>query len=489
MIRVKMPVVLKCDICGNIAIYNCQAMNKKICRFCCDKYQISDKPIDKCLKCDYLFRDIGYKVKTKMGIVLFYEYKNKFIFDNKIKSYHFKVIKLYERLGVNTANEMFNLAIQYYYVGKAKEALDIYTKIIKKNFSNEAKANLYEKIGDALLSLNMILKAKSAYIKSLDYGNVMPEIYRRLGDVYSSLKEYSQSIYYHEKALNIHLNHEWHNADDFDDGNDFLYFTNYCSLAINYSELNNYDEVIENANAFLDYYGNFEYIKKRFFMKGTIDGDCFMPDMIISMYKLISLTYISLKKYSQAKDNIKKARILSQHDVELAKIEGYIEGKFDNNEMTFEVERLRQELIEKTNTIMMLVKNIGKPRVINYNVINNDRGDIYMGNKYKIENSGMIENQVFGDSVTFNNESFNSSEILLGQIDAILTEISKKISVIGNKDTQKHIDQINYSIKNKKFSVLKSQLSNLLVSVTAGCITNNMHPILTELSKVISKFQ
>jgi tetratricopeptide (TPR) repeat protein len=487
MVRFRIPIGLKCKICDNIAVYDCKAMNAKICRLCCDRYQISNKSIDKCLKCDYLFRDVGYEVKINMGMVLFYEYKNKFIFDNERESYHLKVIELYKRLGVNTDNEIFNLAVQYYYAGKAQESLDLYNNINKNNISNKDKVDLYEKIGDALTSLKRITEAKNAYIKSLDYGNITPQIYRRLGEVYNSLKEYSQSIYYHEKSLNTYFFKEWRNEDDWNKSYDFMYFTNYCSLATIYSEFNNYDKVIENANAFIDYYGDFEYIKERFFMEGTIDGDCFMPELIVSMYKLISLTYISLKDYSQAKDNIEKARILSQNDIELAKIEGFVEGKLDSNDMTFEVERLRQELVEKTNTIMILIKNTRNETIINYN-FNSDGGDIYMESKYKIENSGTIGNQVFGDNVTFHNETLSDNDILFKEISVILSEISEKISIIGNKDSQKHINNINESIKNKKITGLKNQLSNLLVGVTSGCIANNMPHILTKISELISKF-
>ena len=484
----EIQMTLQCKICKNIAVYDCKAMNKKICRFCCDNYQLSNGPIDKCLKCDYLFRNVGYEVKFKMGMMFNQQYKNKFVFDSEIESCQLKVIELYERLGFNTINEILNLAIQYYYANKAQEALDLYNKIIKRNISNDDKIDLYENIGDALLSLDRIPEAKNAYVKSLDYGNIMPRVYRRLGEVYDNLKEYSQSVYYHEKSLNIYLSDEWRNEDDWGKDDDFLYFTNYCSLATGYSELNNYDKVIENANAFIDYYGDFEYIKERFFMKGTFHGDHFMPELIVSIYKLISLTYIELKDYSQAKDNIKKARVLVQQDVELAKIEGFIEGKLDSNEMTLEVERLRQELVEKTNAIMLLVQNRGNETVINYNIINT-RGDIYMENKYKIENSGTIGNQVFGDNVTFNSGTFNSGEIPFKEIGVILSEIREKISIIGNEDTQNHIDGINESIKNEKFSGLKSQLSNLLVGVTAGCIANNVPQILTKISAVISKFQ
>lgn len=474
MNRFKIATNLMCAICNNLAVYACKALNEKICRFCCDNYQLSNKPINECLKCDYLFRDDGYEVKLNHGMILSHNYREKFIFDNDFKSFHFKTVELYERIGVTSRSEMYNLAIQYKYANREADALNLFNKIvINKNISNDGKMAIYEQMGDVLLMLQKATEAKEAYIKSLDYGNRNPKIFRRLGEVYNILKEYSQSIYYHEKALAEYSPCEW--EDD-----DFLYFTNYYSLAMGYSELDNHNKVIENANAFIDYYGDFERIKERYFTKVNVIGDSFMPESIVSMYKLVSLTYIELNDLLSAINNIAKARALSEQDLELAKIEGFVEGKLDSYEMNLEVEKLRQAIVEKDRAIMILIQNSEDKSIKSYNI----RGDVYMGSKYHIENSGTIVNQVFGDNVTINN-----GELYLKEIGVILSEITENIDIVGNEDTQKHINEINNSIKSKKLSGLKNQLSNLLVGVTAGCIANEMPHILTMISNVISKLQ
>ncbi|MGP6198478.1 tetratricopeptide repeat protein [Priestia megaterium] len=397
MIGNKLPVNLNCEICNNIAVYSCKATNKKICRFCCDKYQLSSKPIDECLKCDYLVRDVGYEVKLKKGMIVSHQYKDKYVFDGHPDFLSLKAVELYEKLGVHSINEMYNLAIQYYYANRSQDALELYNKIIKKNIDKADKIQVYEQMGDAFLSLKSINEAKDAYIKSLDYGNVTPKIYRRIGEVYNILEDYGQSIYYHEKALKTYFSYDWVSGDNGFEDDDFLYFTNFYSLAMGYSKLNSHEKVIENANAFFNYYGDFNYIKERYFMKDTVQGDHFMPESIVSMYKLITLNYIEMKDYLQAQNNIKKARTLLNQDTELAKLEGFINGKLDNELIEIEVAKLKQEIVEKDRALMVLIhkSDVGTR---NYSI---SIGEINMGNKYHIENSGNIGNQVFGDNVTY----------------------------------------------------------------------------------------
>lgn len=479
MNRFQIPLNLKCNSCNNIAVYDCKIMNKKICRFCCDKYQLSHNTIDKCLECNYLFREVGYEVKLNDCIIYSHEYKNKFIFDSNEESFFSKTVELYERIGVSTSNEMYNLAIQYLFVNRISEALDLFNKILSSGISKEDKSVVYEKIGDALLRLHKADDAEVAYIKSLNYGNKRPCIYRRIGEVYNILGVYFKSISYHESALDIYFNFDWR-GDDSNENDDFLYFTNYYSLAMGYSELENPQKVIENANLFLEYFGDFEYIEKRYFEKHTITGDHFMPESIVSMYKLISLNYIKLNDFTHAKENIRKARILSKQDVDMAKIEGFIEGKLDSNEINNEFEQLRHSLVEKDRTIMILIESMKDRNVTSYNIINIQ--EAYMGNKYNVENNGTIMNQAFGDNVTF-----NAGENTLKEITEILDEIKKNIKILGDENTQKNIEEIEDSIGSKKLSGLKTQLTNLLVGITASCIANDMSHIMASISSVIQK--
>lgn len=477
MNRFQMPLNLKCDSCNNIAIYDCKAMNKKICRLCCDKYQLSHSSIDKCLECNYLFREVGYEVN---GCTVYkHEYKEKFIFDSDMESFFLKTVSLYERVGVNTSNEMYNLAIQYLFVNRISEAIDLFNKILNKSISKEDKSVVYEKIGDALLQLHKVEDAEVAYIKSLNYGNKRPYLYRRIGEVYNILGAYSKSTSYHELALDIYFNFDWR-EDDSNENDDFLYFTNYYSLAMGYSELDNPQKVIENANLFLEYYGDFEYIEKRYFEKHIISGDNFMPESIVSMYKLISLNYIKLNDFTHAKENIRKARSLLKQDVDMAKIEGFIEGKLDNRKIISEFEQLRHSLVEKDRTIMILIENMKDRNVTSYNI---NIKENYMGNKYNVENNGTIMNQAFGDNVTF-----NIGDNMLKDVTEILDEIKKNIMILGDKNTQKNIEEIEESIRSKKLSGLKNQLTNLLVGITTNCIANNMGYIMTSISNVIQKF-
>lgn len=474
MNKFKIPMELKCSACNHIAIYDCDAMNKKICRFCCDQYQLSERSIDRCLECSYLFREVGYSSKSREGLTIFHEYKDKFVFDSDPDAILLKVIKLYESFGVNKAEEMLELAINYSFCGREGEAIDLYNKILNKNLSKDYKMKVYAEIGNTMLRVKQINEARDAYVKSIDYGNKEPKIYRKLGEVYSFLKEYSQAIYYHEKSLNIYFAFEW--CDNGFESDDFLNFTNYYHLATLYAEvkINEPDKAIQNAGSFLNHYGNFEYIKERYFTKDIIYGDQFMPKLIVSMYKLISLMYIKLENFSQAKDNIRKARVLLQQDTNLAKIEGFIDGKLESDEMKLQYEKMKQELETCRNLIM---KSMGRNNIT-------IGGDLYMENKFHIENKGTIGTQIIGDNTTFNN-----SDTLSKEISNILLEITEKISVIGDENTQKHIENISQSIKVGKFTGMKNNLSNLLVSVTAGCITNNMTTIQTKLCELINTLQ
>lgn len=481
MNRFQIPLNLKCDSCNNIAVYDCKAMNKKICRFCCDKYQLSNKPIDKCLECNYLFREVGYEVKLNPSIVYSHVYKDRFIFDSDEESIFLKTVELYERIGVNTINEMYNLAIQYLFVNRIAEALDLFNKILSRDISKDDKSIVYEKIGDALLRLHKADDAEVAYMKSLNYGNKRPYLYRRIGEVYNILGAYSKSTSYHESALDLYFNFDWC-EDDSNENDDFLYFTNYYSLAMGYSELDNPQKVIENANKFLEYYGDFEYIENRYFEKHTIIGDNFMPESIVSMYKLISLNYMKLNDFTHAKENIRKARILLKQDVDLAKIEGFIEGKLDSKEIISEFEQLRHSLVEKNRTIMILIESMKDRNVTSYNIFNIQ--EAYMGNKYNVENNGIIMSQAFGDNVTF-----NAGDNTLKELVEILDEIKKNIKILGDENTQKNIEEIEEGIKSKRLSGLKNQLTNLLVGITASCIANDMSNIIASISNVIQKFQ
>lgn len=478
MNRFRIPQSLKCDLCDNIAVYDCKAINKKICRLCCDRYQLSDNSISECLKCNYLFREEEYQVSLNQGILFNHSYKDKFVFDSNYESLFLKTVELYERMGVNTINDMYNLAIQYSYVNRMQEAIVLYNKILSKNISKSVKSDVYEQIGDSFLRLQKVHEAREAYLKSVKYGNVRSQIYRRLGEVCSILTEFTKSIEYHEKALSIYFDFEWvDNREDYD----FLYFTSYYSLAMGYTEIGNSDKAVKNAYLFLEYYGNFDSIQERYFTECNIIGDQFMPQSIVSMYKLISLNCIKLGDFVQAKDNIKNARTLLKQDVELAKIEGIIEGKLDSIELNNEIEKLRHSVVEKDRAIMILIENLKDRSVTSYSI---NIQEAYMGSKYNVENNGTIMNQAFGDNVTFNN-----GDIPIKEISTILDEIKNNRVILGSKNTQKNIENIEEDIRNRKFSGLKNQLTNLLVGITTNCVANNMGNIIAKLSDIISKLQ
>jgi len=476
----RLPINLKCDLCNNVAIYTCKAMNKKICRKCCDKYQLSSSPIDECLKCDYLFREVDYEVKINWGIVFSHTHKDKVTFDSDHESLYLKTIELYERNGVNTVDDMYNLAIQYFYANRIHKALNLYNNILNIDISDDYKKDVYEKKGDALLRLHKVDDAKDNYLVSIQCGNRRPQVFRRLGEVHSILMNFTESIGYHQLALNEYLSYEWRNEED-EESDDFLYFTNYYSLAMGYSEIGNSEKAVENAVLFLEYYGDFESIKERYFDEREILGNLFMPESIVPIYKLISLNYIKLKNLVQAKESIKKARILLERDIELARIEGFIEGKLDDSvETNEEMEKLRQSLVEKDRAIMILIENSTR-NIVSYNI---NIEEIYMGNKYNVENKGIINNQVFGDNV-----NFNSGDSTIKEVSEILNEIKNNIAIIGNENIKNDVKEIEENIRNSKFSGLKNQLTNLLIGITASCIANDMGHIVAVISSIIPKLQ
>ncbi|MGI8383186.1 tetratricopeptide repeat protein [Robertmurraya sp. P23] len=400
-----------------------------------------------------------------------HHYRGKYVFSGDTNSIDYKVVELYERLGVETINDKFNLAIQYHQVNRNYEALDLFEQIIEQNPSKGDKLLLYEKMGDVLFSLREYNKARIAYESSLKHGNDNPRIYRRMGELFGSINDYGRSIYFHEKALVSYFSYEWIENED----EDFLYFTNYYSLAINYSKLNNHDLVITNAKAFLDHYGDFDYIRDRYFRE-YVYGDSFIPEAIESIYKLLTLTLIEKKEFQEARIYIEYARVLSSQDIELAKIHGFIDGKLESSGMEIELAELKNELLEKDRALMILVQDRAFKK-ININI-----GEVNMGNKFNVVNNGTIGNQVFGDNVTFNNTS-----VPLDEVNTVLSEIIQNLSTIGNEETQNLIEEIKNDIKVNNPSTLKTHFTNLLVNITSGCITNNMQGILTKVTDLISK--
>lgn len=467
MEKMALPSELLCMNCSkNIAVYSCIALKTKICNLCCDRYQLSDESIDECLSCEYLLRDTSYEVKlTKdKGVLFSHQYKNKYIFDNKIENLHLKTVELYRRLGVKTIDERYNLVLQYQYADMKNEALKELDNIFKINLKKNEKAIIYEVLGNVLLSLGRVKESKDAYVKSIDYGNSTPKIYRRLGELYLSLKEYPQAIYYHNKALENYFSFEWHDSDKlFND--DFLFFTSYYSLSSAYLAIKDYQNAIINADKLIEYYGGYDKIIERYFTSLKVEGDSFIPQLIPSVYEILAVSFEALGEYEKSKQNIYIAKIFDPQNVQIGRLEGFIEGKLESNgEVSIHEEMLTK--IDKINELIIRLES-------------NKRGDFIMGNKYIINNSGEMNNLAMGD-----NASINIDTNMENEIKTLLYEIRDNLD---DTDSNNEIDNIISNVENKEFQGVKHQLSDLLVAVSAGLITNGLSGLVAKLSEIISR--
>lgn len=466
MIKMSIPSEFFCKDCNkNIAVYYCSVLKKKICNLCCDRYQLSDYSIDECLSCELLLRDASYDVKFNKGIMYGHPYKNKFVFDNDSDNLALKAVELYNRQGVEELNDHYNLSLQYHYANMNRKALVKLDYILKMPMKKEDKVVIYETYGDVLLSLGRVDESKDAYVKSLDYGNCTPKIYRRLGELYSNLKEYPQAIYYHNKALEDYFSFEWRDLEDPFNNDDFLYFTNYYSLASAHFAIKDYQKAIENGQKLLDHYGGYDKIVDRYFTTVNIEGDSFIPQLIPSTYEILALSYKELCQYDKAKEKIVLARVFEPKNVDIAKLEGFIEGKLEYNSEENIIREVLKRLDFNNNLLIKLqsVKN----------------GDIIMGNKYEVHNEGEIANLAVGDNASININNQTASDIK-----SILYEIRDSVT---DNETENKIENIVADIDNKKFKGVKQQLSNLLVGISAGLIANGLSGLVVKLSEIIAK--
>ena len=464
--KIGIPIELLCKECNkNIAVFDCPALKKKICNLCCDRYQLSDYSIDKCLSCEFLIRDASYDVKLNKGIMYSHQYKEKFVFDNKSDKLPLKAVELYNRLGAERINDRYNLSLQYHYANMDREALIEQDHILSMPIEKDDKLVIYETYGDVLLSLGRVSEAKEAYVKSLDHGNCTPKIYRRLGELYSSFKEFPQAIHYHNKALEIYFSFEWRDLEEPFNSDDFLYFTNYYSLASASFAIKDYQMAIENGQKLIDHYGGYEKIAERYFTTINIEGDSFIPQLIPSTYETLALSHKELCHYDKAKEHIVLARVFDPKNVDMAKLEGFIEGKLESSG---EENILREILgrLDSNNDFLIKLQSV-------------KNGDIIMGNKYEVHNKGEIGNLAMGD-----NASININNQIANEIKSVLYEIRDSLT---DYETEKEIENIVADIENNKLNGIKQQLSNLFVGVSAGLIANNLPGLVLKLSEVIAK--
>lgn len=453
-----------CKNCNeNIAIYYCPILRKKICNLCCDKYQLSDNPIEECLSCSYMLRDSTYKIKFNPGILFSHQYRDNYVFDNKTNNLNLKAIELYARLGVDKIDERYKLALEYHYGNMNDEALLEINNILKMSMKKDDKVLIYEIYGDVLLSLGEIERAKDAYVKSIDYGNKLSKVNRRLGELYASLREYPQAIYYHNKALEIYLSYEWLNSENPFDKKDSLYFTSYYSLASSYVAIKDYQNAIFNAEKLIEHYGGDNSILERYFSPIKIYGDLFIPELIASTYEILAISFKEMTKYDKAKHNIEIAIKIDPGNVQIAKLEGFIECKLE-----FCGDQGMEELMKKMDEI--------NNKLISLEIFRG--GNVVVGNQYVVNNSGEINNLVVGDRASIN--------IDVGMEEEIKSILNKIKNNLDNNETNNEINHIVSDIDNKKSQGIKQQLSNLLVGVSSSLIANGLPELITRLSEVIS---
>jgi tetratricopeptide (TPR) repeat protein len=400
-----------------------------------------------------------------MGILYSHQFKNKYVFDNSADNLSLKAVELYKRLGVDKMNDRYNLSLQYHYANMDREALTELDHILSMPIEKEDKVVIYETYGDVLLSLARVNESKDAYVKSIDYGNCTPKIYRRLGELYSSFKEYPQAIYYHNKALEVYFSYEWRDLEEPFNDDDFLYFTNYYSLASAYFAIKDYQKAIENGHKLIEHYGGYDKIVERYFTTINIEGDSFIPQLIPSTYEILALSHKELCHYDKAREHIVIARVFDPKNVDIAKLEGFIEGKLDyNGEENIIREILRR--LDYNNDLLIKLQSVKE-------------GDFIMGNKYEVHNDGEIGNLAMGDNASININNQTASEIK-----SVLYEIRDGLT---DSETEREIENIVVDIENNKFNGIKQQLSNLLVGVSAGLIANNLPGLVVKLSEIIAK--
>jgi tetratricopeptide (TPR) repeat protein len=438
-----------CDVCQeNIAIKYCNQFRTKICRFCCDEYQLSGKDISHCLNCDLMIRENSPDIElTGYGQILSHRYKNHYVFDSDFLNLNKKVIQLYRQHYMHDVNGRYNLALQLHYDNQNDEALELML-----NIKNDIEVNYdyYKSFADIQLSERNFKEAIQSYFKALDFEE-HSYIYRRIGESYNALKINDRSVYYHEKALS-----KFYEGDS----EDFLYFMNYYSLALNHSELKNYAEAISNGEELLNYYGNFKTIKERVLSRTEILGDLYIKDIIRSTYKLLALTYYENKDYTNSKAYVDYTIELECYDLDLAKVNGYCEAKL---EADYDIESMLESHIKAGKVIVI------------------DGGTIDMST-YNVNNNGTMTNVNIGknNNIELSNESIN-------EIERILDKILNNREEIDFPKLDNSVDEIKNNIRSYNFSNIKSNLSNLLIGITSSCIANGLSDIVTELSNVVNK--
>lgn len=455
-----------CEACNeNTSIHFCPAINKKICIRCCDDYQVSDQDVDDCLSCELLCRDISYNLDYNNYICA--QYKDKYVFDkyvsdSTIENWNLKSIELYKRLAIKNTMDIYDLAFRYHESNMNEEALVELNSIVNIIEDKKDKKKVYELYGTVYHFLGEIEKSRDAYVKSMDYGNNSSYMNRQIGVIYKSFGNYPQAIFYHERALKVYFEYKWLKEDD-QVKNDYLYFTNYYSLAFLYLEIEDYKNSISSGQEFINYYGGYDKMMEIYDMykEDNIEegkGSTFMPSLISDVYEIMALSFKELGEYEKAKENINIARIFDPSDVVMAKFEGFLEGKLDN----FDEGSIKENIKTKNeNNINLIINN------------------------------GSIENVAMGDGASINIDSNMAEEVktLLSEIkdalceDEVNTEINDKINDKIN-DIIPNIDDDNCdSLKSK----LTKLLNDLLTGVTSGLIANSLMNLLIRLSTKMSK--
>lgn len=446
-----LPNSLLCQNCYEKApIFFCNKYKKQICIECCNDYQLSAGDITLCISCTYLVRDLKFFPSlNNRSLVLSSQYNNHFVFDTDIENLTKKSIQMYKKYYMKDYTALFNLSERLYYNHNYEESLFILMNIKHKINSSY---DYFKLTGDLYLSLNNYEKAIDSYFKSLDY-NKTSYVYRRIAECHSSLNLNDRALYYHEKALEEY---------SFSNENDFLYFTNYYSLALIYSNLKNYDFVIKNALEFLNFYGDFSYIQDRISIEIDIIGDLFMKDIVLSTYKLLALTYYEAKEYELSKTFIEYTKKLDCYDLDLAKISGYCEAKLEDK---VDVEKMLEELrISGKMNIMIL-----------------NGGTLNM-KLYNTNNTGTMQNVNIGE-----NNSINLADSILNEIEEFLLEINKNKEKINLDNHDEIITDIKFNLKTKDFSTLKANLNNLLLGIASGCIANGIPHLVSSLTEILNK--
>lgn len=365
---------LLCFNCGNREVkFNCNILEKSICQYCCDKFQlfqITDswcgnlsqkignelkykewKELNKtkCFECEGLIRSENEEINTRpesgIGFELYESpfYKGHKVFSGDAMLLFPKRLKLMERQGCSEPEDYFYLGESYFNNSEYKKALEQF-EIIKDEFDD---AYFYFLFGKTYYNLGIMALAEENLKKAINSNENYAEAYRRLGDLYRRKKKYEKSIAFYIDAIDVNYMDE----DVIDNFSEYSYF----GMALSYSKLGLQVKVIDTVNAFLNQAGLYgERIIERW-NKFNSSGEQTIDDNIESdkyhftiSCELLTVAYLENDDHPNAERNLKYSLLLDPSNSEITRLEGILIGRKYKDEKLLEYKQLLEDLKSHT---------------------------------------------------------------------------------------------------------------------------------------------